>query len=136
MNRAAYHVAFALLALAAVAPAADECPRLFPALVTAVVDGDTVDATVDLGLDVQRTVRVRLAGVDTPELHGPTLAAGREARAFLRDWIAVRSNRVRLQVEGRDKYGRIVGRLIGHEGGDASRALLDAHQAIPYGGSP
>ena len=131
-------LACGLFALSAtvVAGQAAECAGTYPALVTAVIDGDTVDATVDLGLDVQRAVRVRLAGVDAPELRGATAADGRAARAFLRDWIAVRANRVQLQVEGRDKYGRIVGRLIGYEGGDASRALLDARQAVPYGGSP
>ena len=32
-----------------------------------VVDGDTMDVILDLGFDVHHAVRVRLAGIDTPE---------------------------------------------------------------------
>ena len=32
-----------------------------------VVDGDTIDADIDLGFDISLTKRIRLAGVDTPE---------------------------------------------------------------------
>ena len=32
-----------------------------------VVDGDTIDAVIDLGFDISLTKRIRLAGVDTPE---------------------------------------------------------------------
>jgi len=31
-----------------------------------VVDGDTIDAAIDLGFDISLTKRIRLAGVDTP----------------------------------------------------------------------
>ena len=32
-----------------------------------VVDGDTIDVTIDLGFDLTKKERVRIAGVDTPE---------------------------------------------------------------------
>jgi micrococcal nuclease len=32
-----------------------------------VVDGDTIDAAIDLGFDISLTKRIRLAGIDTPE---------------------------------------------------------------------
>ena len=32
-----------------------------------VVDGDTIDVTIDLGFDLYKKERVRIAGVDTPE---------------------------------------------------------------------
>ena len=32
-----------------------------------VVDGDTIDVTIDLGFDLAKKERVRIAGVDTPE---------------------------------------------------------------------
>ena len=32
-----------------------------------VVDGDTIDASIDLGFDISLEKRIRLAGVDTPE---------------------------------------------------------------------
>ena len=36
--------------------------------VTNVVDGDTIDVEIDLGFDISFSSRVRLAGIDTPEL--------------------------------------------------------------------
>ena len=36
--------------------------------VTRVVDGDTVDAEIDLGFDIVFKSRIRLFGVDTPEV--------------------------------------------------------------------
>jgi micrococcal nuclease len=35
--------------------------------ITKVVDGDTIDADIDLGFDISLTKRIRLAGIDTPE---------------------------------------------------------------------
>jgi len=35
--------------------------------ITRVVDGDTIDASIDLGFDIALEKRIRLAGVDTPE---------------------------------------------------------------------
>lgn len=43
----------------------------YKATVTNVVDGDTIDAIVDLGFHIFTTQRFRLFGVDTPELRGP-----------------------------------------------------------------
>ena len=31
------------------------------------LDGDTIDVTIDLGFDLSKKERVRIAGVDTPE---------------------------------------------------------------------
>jgi micrococcal nuclease len=42
---------------------------VYNAKIINVVDGDTVDAIVDLGFHVQATIRFRLAGVDTAEMH-------------------------------------------------------------------
>ena len=35
--------------------------------ITRVIDGDTVDADIDLGFDISLTKRIRLAGIDAPE---------------------------------------------------------------------
>jgi micrococcal nuclease len=72
-----------------------------------VIDGDTVD--IDIG---GREERVRLIGIDTPELHTETGAAecmAREAREFsaalLPAGVEVRLER---DVVGRDDYGRLL----------------------------
>jgi endonuclease YncB( thermonuclease family) len=49
-----------------------------------VIDGDTILADVDLGFYIQTTIRVRLFGVDTPELNrADQRDAAREAREYV-----------------------------------------------------
>jgi micrococcal nuclease len=42
----------------------------YQAKVTEIVDGDTIDVTVDVGFDMRRDIRLRLKGVDTAETYG------------------------------------------------------------------
>ena len=54
--------------------------------ITRVVDGDTVDAEIDLGFDIVYKSRVRLYGIDTPESRTRDLdekARGKLASEFL-----------------------------------------------------
>lgn len=52
---------------------------------TRVVDGDTYDVTVDLGFNILHKIRLRLRGVDTPEVFGPnTSEAGKVASEYVR----------------------------------------------------
>jgi micrococcal nuclease len=94
---------FALL-LAAAAWAAD---RTGPeGVVVRVVDGDTIH--VRLG---GRVEKVRYIGVNTPELHHPRLGeqpGGREARDVNRGLVDGRSVRLELDVQERDRYGRLL----------------------------
>jgi len=53
-----------------------------------VYDGDSCTADIDLGLCVWlHRQKLRLLGVDTPELRGAEKAAGRAARDFVRDLL-------------------------------------------------
>ena len=55
-----------------------------------VVDGDTIDVTLDLGFDILFKSRVRLYGIDTPESRTRNLdekARGKLATKFLQDDI-------------------------------------------------
>jgi micrococcal nuclease len=64
-----------------------------------VVDGDTVWLT---GIG-----KVRLIGVDTPEVYGPDECFGQQASAYAKRVLAPgRQVRYRLGVEERDRYGR------------------------------
>ena len=52
-----------------------------------VVDGDTIDILIDLGFDLTKKERVRLAGIDTPECRTKNLEEkelGLEAKEFLK----------------------------------------------------
>lgn len=67
------------------------CLWTFRARRIRVVDGDTLDVTIDCGFHTYRVERVRLLGVNTPELHAsdPGLRqAAQEAKAFTNRWCA------------------------------------------------
>ena len=48
-------------------PSRKSCYNFRVTKINRVVDGDTIDVTIDLGFDLQKKERVRIAGVDTPE---------------------------------------------------------------------
>lgn len=72
-----------------------------------VVDGDTVDALIDLGFKVTITLRLRFNGIDTSELHSsdPELRErANKAKAFVTENLL--NKEVVLQTYKADKYGR------------------------------
>lgn len=78
-----------------------------------VVDGDTLDITVDLGFRICTQVRVRLAGIDTPEVYrvkkeSEEYKKGMEATNFVKDWFAsLESPRFLIESDKEQgKYGR------------------------------
>ncbi|AUR83064.1 nuclease [Vibrio phage 1.031.O._10N.261.46.F8] len=82
-----------------------------------VVDGDTIDAVVDLGFDVMKKVRIRLLGVDTPEVRTRNINEkihGKAASKYVEDWVTNHSSGVfYLKSESyKGKYGRVLGRVI------------------------
>ena len=48
-------------------PSRKSCYNFRVTEVTKVVDGDTIDVVIDLGFDIYKHERVRIAGIDTPE---------------------------------------------------------------------
>lgn len=80
----------------------------YDAQILSVYDGDTVTATVDLGFKVSAIkVKLRLYGVNTPEIRGGTEAtklAARESRDYVKEQIL--GKRVRMKSLGKGKYGR------------------------------
>lgn len=91
--------------------------RAYPALITRVVDGDTVDAVVDLGFDLKWTKRIRLYGIDTPETRtsdADEKARGLRAKHALEERLRATQYRVELRVPTEahvDKFGRVLGQL-------------------------
>ena len=85
-----------------------------------VLDGDTIDVTIDLGFDLYKKERVRVAGVDTPEKRTRDLeekALGYDATNWLKEKLdgAISGDddliiRTEL-VGGMGKYGRLLGWL-------------------------
>ena len=88
----------------------------YNAEVVRVVDGDTVDAFVDLGFDMHSKQRVRLYGINTPECRTRDLvekAAGLKAKERLKCLLRDNKNRciVETRLDKKGKYGRVLGVL-------------------------
>ena len=76
-----------------------------------IIDGDTVDVTIDLGFSLYFKERVRVAGVDTPEVRTRNLREkqlGFDASEFVEDWFAEVGELV-IRTDKDDKYGRTLG---------------------------
>lgn len=97
-----------------------------------VVDGDTLDIIVDLGFEVSLKERVRLIGVDTPEVFGAkAVTEGKTASEFTKQWVAHRESRghfkyVSRKYNARDKYGRSLGTLIWVNPGGFEESINEA----------
>ena len=86
-------------------------PFIYQATLVKVVDGDTIDVTLDLGFNVLlHNQRVRLAGIDTPESRTRNLEEkklGLAAKERLKEILA--ENTFKIQSLGKGKHGRILG---------------------------
>ena len=69
-------------------PSRKSCYNFRVIEITKVLDGDTIDVLIDLGFDLYKKERVRIAGVDTPEKRTRDLeekALGIDATNWLKD---------------------------------------------------
>ena len=112
--------------------------------ITKVLDGDTIDVLIDLGFDLYKKERVRIAGVDTPEKRTRNLeekALGIDATNWLKhklegaisgdDDLIIRTE----LVGGVGKYGRLLGWLyIGDESVSLNEKMITEGYAHPYDG--
>ena len=106
-------------------PSRKSCYNFRVVEINRVVDGDTIDVTIDLGFDLYKKERVRVAGVDTPEKRTRNLeekALGIDATNWLKgklegavagdDDLVIRTE----LVGGVGKYGRLLGWLYVGDG--------------------
>jgi micrococcal nuclease len=105
-----------------------------------VVDGDTIDADIDLGFDISLTKRIRLAGVDTPESR-TTDANEKKLGLESKEWLKKRVEGakdiiIRTELpDSTEKYGRIIGHLfINGEEISLNNQMITEGFAWPYDG--
>lgn len=77
------------------------------ATVDRVLDGDTLDLHIDVGFSVTVRMRVRLNGINTPEVFGAEKVEGKAASAFVKSALPVNA-RVLIHTHKLEKYGRYV----------------------------
>ena len=101
-------------------PSRKSCYNFRVVKINRVVDGDTIDVTIDLGFDLMKKERVRIAGVDTPEKRTRDLeekALGLDATAWMKEHLegAIKGDdelTIRTELKGGvGKYGRLLGWL-------------------------
>ena len=125
-------------------PSRKSCYNFRVIKINRVLDGDTIDVTIDLGFDLFKKERVRIAGVDTPEKRTRNLeekALGIDAT----EWLKARLNdtikgddelliRTEL-VGGVGKYGRLLGWLyIGESSISINEQMITEGYAWEYDG--
>ncbi len=110
-------------------------PFVYNAILEKIVDGDTIDVTLDLGFSVKlHKQRCRLAGIDTPESRTRNLeekALGKKASARLSE-LCVGS--FKIQSLGKGKYGRILAIPYTEDGKDICKMLVKEGHAVEYHG--
>jgi micrococcal nuclease len=106
----------------------------YKATVHRIIDGDTVDVTIDLGFEMTTKQRIRLYGINTPETRTRDLEEkkrGKASKARLLELINTGDRQIILQTLKRGKYGRILGKLLHPETKENyNRTLLKEGHAV------
>ena len=125
-------------------PSRKSCYNFRVTKIKKVVDGDTIDVVIDLGFDLTKTERVRIAGVDTPEKRTRDLeekALGLDATNWLKEKLneTIKGDEeltIRTElVGGTGKYGRLLGWLyVGDSEVSLNKQMIAEGYAWEYDG--
>jgi len=105
-----------------------------------VVDGDTIDADIDLGFSISLEKRIRLAGIDTPESRTTDLkekAMGLESKEWLKKKLeGAKDIVIKTELpDSTEKYGRIIGHLfINGQETSLNNQMITEGYALAYDG--
>ena len=129
---------------AMIPPSRKSCYNFRVTEINRVVDGDTIDVTIDLGFELYKKERVRIAGVDTPEKRTRDLeekALGIDATNWLKKQLEDTINGddeliIRTELKGGvGTYGRLLGWLyVGDEVVSINEQMIDEGYAWAYDG--
>lgn len=99
----------------------------YAAVVRHVVDGDTIDCLVDLGINIYAYEVIRLAGLNAPESNrAATMAAGRAAKVYLEALLPPGTRVVLATKPAPDSFGRYIATVTRADDGVDVNALLVA----------
>ena len=125
-------------------PSRKSCYNFRVTEINRVVDGDTIDVTIDLGFDLYKKERVRVAGIDTPEKRTRDLeekALGIDATNYLKEKLEetiAGDEELTIRTElkgGMGKYGRLLGWLyIGEDSVSINETMINEGYAWAYDG--
>ena len=125
-------------------PSRKSCYNFRVTEITKVLDGDTIDVLIDLGFDLFKKERVRIAGVDTPEKRTRNLeekALGVDATNWLKEKLEstlAGDDELTIRTElvgGVGKYGRLLGWLyVGESVVSLNEQMITEGYAHAYDG--
>ena len=125
-------------------PSRKSCYNFRVTEINRVLDGDTIDVTIDLGFELYKKERVRVAGVDTPEKRTRNLeekALGLDATAWLKAKLeeTIKGDEeliIRTELRGGvGKYGRLLGWLyVGDSDISLNEQMITEGYAHAYDG--
>ena len=125
-------------------PSRKSCYNFRVIKIVKVLDGDTIDVTIDLGFDLYKKERVRIAGVDTPEKRTRDLeekALGIDATNWLKEKLTetIKGDEeltIRTELKGGvGKYGRLLGWLyVGESTISLNEQMITEGYAWEYDG--
>tara|TARA_R100000963_G_C4641543_1_gene105176 strand:+ start:1907 stop:2317 length:411 start_codon:yes stop_codon:yes gene_type:complete len=110
----------------------------YNAIVTRIIDGDTIDVNIQLGFDVVLyKQRIRLHGIDTPESRTrdkEEKVRGLISKAYVQEKCPVNST-IRLKSKDRGKFGRILGVIYELDSNiSINQKMCEEGYAVPYTG--
>jgi len=107
----------------------------YKAFVDLVVDGDTVDVTLDLGFKTLRKERMRLYGVDTPESRTKNVQEkmhGIIVKQYVKEQLEGKT--VVLESVKQEKFGRYLANIYLPDGSCINKTLVEKGMAREYFG--
>ena len=129
---------------AMIPPSRKSCYNFRVTKIKKVLDGDTIDVVIDLGFELEKKERVRIAGVDTPEKRTRNLEE-KALRIDATNWLKDKLNQtikgedelvVRTELKGGvGKYGRLLGWLyVGDSDLSLNEQMIEEGYAWAYDG--
>lgn len=106
-------------------------PYFYKAKVIKVYDGDTITLDVDLGFSIRMEMRIRLYGINAPELKGMDRELGILSRDYLMNLIADKEVILETIKDEKGKFGRILG-IIHIDGLNVNELLIKEGYAKKY----
>ena len=101
-----------------------------------VYDGDTITVQIDCGFSITFKQKIRLYGIDTPELRGKERTTGLEVRDWVRHLLLHKPIWLLTYKDRTGKYGRYLAQVFYQkntgEWKNLNRELIEGGMAIPY----
>jgi micrococcal nuclease len=110
----------------------------YQALVERIVDGDSIEVLIDLGLDILHRAKIRLNGIDTPEIFRPQTPLEKEAGLLVSNYLEelIKDKEIFIKTYRDSKYGDYLADLSFNEDDEKTinQIMLDEQLGRTYSG--